>query len=64
LIVWSSDPDTIFVPSGENATERMGLLWVFVFSPNSSSLAARQANKRQFGVRGNLRAKAHPNPRL
>jgi hypothetical protein len=32
LIVPSSDPDTILVPSGENATDRMVSLWVFVFS--------------------------------
>ena len=36
LIVLSHDPDTIFVPSGENDTEMMVLLWAFVFSLNSS----------------------------
>jgi len=46
LIVLSHDPDTILVPSGENATELIHALWAFVFSLNSSSLSARQANKR------------------
>jgi hypothetical protein len=46
LIVWSHDPDTILVPSGENATDMTQLLCAFVFSLNSSSLSARQANKR------------------
>ena len=32
LIVWSRDPDTILVPSGENATDRMVSLWAIVFS--------------------------------
>ena len=51
LIVLSSDPDTILVPSGENATDMTTLLWAFVFSLSSSSLSARQANKRQFWPR-------------
>jgi hypothetical protein len=48
LIVLSHDPDTILVPSGENATDVMMLLCAFVFSLSSSSLAVRQAIKRQF----------------
>jgi hypothetical protein len=65
LIVLSSDPDTILVPSGENATELMVLLCAFVFSLNSHSVAARRAKTRQFlPRRGDLRASAHPNPRL
>ena len=46
LIVRSSDPDTILVPSGENATDMTLWLWAFVFSLSISSLPARQANKR------------------
>ena len=62
LIVWSYDPDTILVPSGENTTDEMG---ASVFSLNSSIVPARQASTRQFWLRrGNLRAPAHPNPRL
>jgi len=65
LIVLSNDPDTILVPSGENATDMISRLWAFVFSLNCSSLSARQANSRQFGPRrGDLRAPAHLNPRL
>ena len=52
LIVWSSDPDTILVPSGENTTDLMLSLWAFVFSLSISSLSARQASKRHsFGQR-------------
>jgi hypothetical protein len=32
LIVWSHDPDTILVPSGENATDSISLLCASVFS--------------------------------
>jgi hypothetical protein len=58
LIVWYFDPDTILVPSGENATDRIASgenatkwiarPWASVFSLNSSSLSARQASSRQF----------------
>jgi hypothetical protein len=65
LIVLSCDPDTILVPSGENATDKMLLLWAFVFSLNSSSLSARQANNRQcWPRRGDFELAAHPYPRL
>ena len=65
LIVLSCDPDTILVPSGENATDTMLLLWALVFSLNSSNLSARQANKRQsWPRRGDFELTAHPNPRL
>jgi hypothetical protein len=47
LNVLSYDPDTILVPSEENATDEIQSLCVSVFSLNSSSLSARQANKRQ-----------------
>ena len=32
MSVWSAPPETIVFPSGEKATERMILLWAFVFS--------------------------------
>ena len=48
LIVLSPDPDTILVPSGENATEEILPLWAFVFSLNCTNVPARQANRRQF----------------
>ena len=51
LIVLSYDPDTILVPSGENATDMIQSLWALVFSLNSSSVSARQANRRQFWPR-------------
>jgi len=65
LIVLSRDPETILVPSGENATDMTHSLWAFVFSLNNSTLSAGQASKRQFWPRwGDLRAPAHLNPRL
>ena len=65
MIVRSLDPDTILVPSEENATDQITLLCAFVFSLNSSSLSARQANRRQFWPRrGDFGLAAHPNPRL
>ncbi len=66
LNVFSADPaDTILVPSGENATDVIGWLWALVFSLSSSSLPARQANRRQFWPRrGDFGLSAHPNPIL
>ena len=61
LIVPSSDPETIFVQSGENAIELMGLLCAFVFSLSSPSAPAIRASKRQFWPRrGDLRARGAP----
>ena len=60
LIVPSADPDTILVPSGENATDEIRSLWAFFFSLMSSSLAAR-ANRRQFWPRrGDLEGSGAP----
>ena len=65
LIVLLLDPDTILVPSGENATDTIQLLWASVFSLSIPSLSARQANRRQFWTRrGDFELAAHPNPRL
>ncbi len=61
LIVLSYDPETIFVPSGENATEEMALLCAFVFSLSSPSASVRQANRRQFWPRrGDLEGSGAP----
>jgi hypothetical protein len=65
LIVSSYDPETILVPSGENATDLIQLLCAFVFSLSISSLPARQASRRQFWPRrGDFELAAHLNPRL
>ena len=48
LIVWSLDPDTILVPSGENVTDLTQSLWALVFSLSCTIVPARQASKRQF----------------
>jgi len=60
LIVPSSDPDTILIPSGENATDWMKSLWAFVISLNSSSLSARQAKWRQSSPRRGDRGSGAP----
>ena len=64
LSVPSFDPDTILVPSGENATDWMTSLCALVFSLNSSSVPARRASSRgQFGPRrGDFELAAHLNP--
>ena len=65
LIVLSSDPDTIIVPSGENATELMSRLWALVFSALSSSVAAREGRNGQFRPgRGDLGPRTHLRPKL
>ena len=52
LIVLSSDPDTILVPSGENATDMIQSLWALTFSLNSSIVPARQAARVNYGKGG------------
>ena len=65
MIVLSIDPDTILVPSGENATDMIRSLWAFVFSLNSFRLPARQVSRRQFWPRrGDFELVAHLNPTL
>ena len=65
MIVLSSDPDTIFDPSGENCTEVMKLLCAFSFSVFRSSVAAREGRKRQFWPRrGDSGPETYQNPRL
>jgi hypothetical protein len=54
LIVLSPDPDTILVPSGENATEKILPLWAFVFSLNCTIVPARQASTSVSFVQGEL----------
>ena len=51
LIVSSSDPDTILLPSGEKWTVRIQLLWALVFSVLRSSVAAKQASRCQLWPR-------------
>ncbi len=51
LIVWSHDPETILVPSGENATELISRLWASVFSLTNTKLPASQASMGQFWPR-------------
>ena len=61
LMVLSPDPDTILVPSGENATDEIQSLCALVFSLNSSSFPASQASKRQSWPRkGDFEGKGAP----
>ena len=65
LIVWSADPDTILVPSGENATELMIWLWALLFSALSSSVAAKEGRNGQLRPgRSDWGPILHLNPRL
>ena len=48
LIVLSADPETIFDPSGEKSTDQIEPLCALAFSVLSSSVAAKEAKKRQF----------------
>ena len=61
MIVLSNDPDTILVPSGENATDLIQSLWASVFSLSCSIVPAREASKRQFWPRrGNFEGSGAP----
>ena len=65
LIVSSDDAETIFVPSGQNATHQMMSLWAFVFLAFSSSVAAREGRSgKLWPRRGDLGPKTHLRPRL
>eukprot|EP00967_Tisochrysis_lutea_P136003 scaffold242008_cov18-Tisochrysis_lutea.AAC.1 len=48
----SSDPDTILVPSGENAAEMISRLWALAFSLLSSSVPAWARRRGQIWPRG------------
>ena len=65
LIVWSHDPDTMVVPSGENVTDATMAVFVLVFSALSSSVAAREGKNGQLRPgKGDLGLKTHLRPRL
>ena len=50
LSVWSSEPDTMVLPSGEKATELMQSLCAFSFSALSSRDAAASVGALRFGL--------------
>jgi len=65
LIVLSHEPDTILLPSGENATEEIELLWAWAFSLLSSRVPVWEGRRGKIWLRrGDLRPKLHQNPRL
>ena len=45
LIVRSSEPDTIVLPSGEKATDLIQSLWAFSFVALSSRVPAKHAER-------------------
>ena len=49
LSVWSSEPDTMVLPSGEKATELMQSLCALCFSALSSKDAAANTEAVRFG---------------
>ena len=51
LSVWSREPDTIVLPSGEKATELMQSLCAFSFSALSSREAAASTGAVRFELR-------------
>ena len=51
LSVWSSEPDTMVLPSGEKATERTEPLCALFFSALSSREAATRRGGSVLGVR-------------
>ena len=50
LIVWSREPDTIVLPSGEKATENTTSLCALFFSALSSRDAAASVGALRFGL--------------
>ena len=62
-MVWSLEPDTIFFPSGEKATELIKLLWAFVFSLFKVREAASTGREARVSSRSRLaveKKRAHP----
>ena len=51
LSVWSREPDTIVLPSGEKATENTQSLCALCFSALSSREAAASVGALRFGLR-------------
>jgi hypothetical protein len=50
LIVWSSEPETMVLPSGAKATERTESLCALCFSAFSSREAAASVRALRFGL--------------
>jgi hypothetical protein len=62
LIVPSADPDTIFVPSGENTTEIMARLWALVFSATqlmSIAIILREQERKEERGLGSVCIRQH-----
>ena len=65
MSVWSSEPDTMLLPSGEKATEFTSPLCALCFSAFSSKDAAASTGAVRFGLRvRRVSVPAHLNPRL
>ena len=50
MIVWSYEPDTMVLPSGEKATDVTALLCALCFSAFSSKDAAASVGALRFGL--------------
>ena len=64
MIVWSPEPDTMLLPSGEKATELTQRLCVLCFSALSSRDAVASVGALSFGIGAGLGAPDHLHPRL
>ena len=65
LSVWSLEPETMVLPSGEKATERTQSLCALCFSAFSSREAATRRVGFSFGREGSgVSVPTHPHPRL
>jgi len=64
LIVLSSEPDTMVVPSGEKATERTMPLCALCFSPLSSREAVASMGALSFGMGEEYGGLRYLHPRL
>ena len=64
LIVRSSEPETIFVPSGEKATERIQSLCALCFSALSSRDPVASVGLLKFGLGEGLGGLGYLHPRL
>ena len=65
LIVWSSDPETMVLPSGEKATDFTQSLCALSFSALSSRDAAASVGALRFGIgEGSGAGLGHLHPRL
>ena len=65
MSLWSYEPETMVLPSGEKATEVTPLLCALCFSALSSKDAAASTDAVRFGLKGlSVSVHTHLHPRL